>query len=67
MLDKYSVDWRLKRVKTTEFGTLFELIYSIEMNNSANQKAFIDEIRTLNGNLNVTLVLYKYDEKVYAQ
>ena len=67
VLDKYSVDWRLKRVKTTEFGTLFELIYSIEMNNSANQKAFIDEIRTLNGNLNVTLVLYKYDDKVYAQ
>ena len=67
VLNKYSTDWRLKRVKTTEFGTLFELIYSIEMNNSANQKAFIDEIRTLNGNLNVTLVLYKYDDKVYAQ
>ena len=67
VLSKYSTDWRLKRAKTTEFGTLFELIYSIEMNNSANQKAFIDEIRTLNGNLNVTLVLYKYDDKVYAQ
>lgn len=67
VLDKYASDWRLKRVKTTEFGTLFELIYSIEINNTANQKAFIDEIRTLNGNLNVTLVLYKYDDKVYAQ
>ncbi len=65
-LDKYTSAWRLKRVKTTEFGTLFELIYSIEINNSANQKDFIDELRTLNGNLNVTLVLYKYDDKVYA-
>ncbi|MDO5559974.1 MAG: DUF4956 domain-containing protein [Oscillospiraceae bacterium] len=65
-LDKYTSNWLLKRVKTTEFGTLFELIYSIEINNTANQKAFIDEIRTLNGNLNVVLVLYKYDDKVYA-
>lgn len=65
-LSKYTSNWTLKRVKTTEFGTLFELIYSINLNNSANQKAFIDELRTLNGNLNVVLVLYKYDDKVYA-
>lgn len=65
-LNKYTSSWKLKRVKTTEFGTLFELIYSIEMNNTANQKNFIDELRTLNGNLNVILVLYKYDDKVYA-
>lgn len=65
-LDKYTSLWRLKRVKTTEFGTLFELIYSVEVNNTANQKEFIDELRTLNGNLNITLVLYKYDDKVYA-
>lgn len=65
-LNKYTSAWKLKRVKTTEFGTLFELIYSIEMNNTANQKNFIDELRTLNGNLNVILVLYKYDDKVYA-
>ncbi len=65
-LEKYTSSSILKRVKTTEFGTLFELIYSIEMNNTANQKQFIDELRTLNGNLNVILVLYKYDDKVYA-
>lgn len=65
-LNRYTSSWMLKRVKTTEFGTLFELIYSIEINNSANQKEFIDELRTLNGNLNVILVLYKYDDKVYA-
>lgn len=66
VLDKYTSTWKLKRVKTTEFGTLFELIYSVEINNTANQKQFIDELRTLNGNLNITLVLYKYDDKVYA-
>ena len=65
-LNKYTSNWMLKRVKTTEFGTLFELIYSVEIHNTANQKEFIDELRTLNGNLNVVLVLYKYDDKVYA-
>lgn len=65
-LDKYTSNWKLKRVKTTEFGTMFELIYSVEVNNTANQKEFIDELRTLNGNLSITLVLYKYDDKVYA-
>lgn len=65
-LNKYTSNWILKRVKTTEFGTLFELIYSVEVQNTANQKEFIDELRTLNGNLNVVLVLYKYDDKVYA-
>ncbi len=65
-LNKYTSSWMLKRVKTTEFGTLFELIYSVDVNNTANQKEFIDELRTLNGNLSVVLVLYKYDDKVYA-
>lgn len=65
-LNKYTSSWMLKRVKTTEFGTLFELIYSVDVNNTANQKEFIDELRTLNGNLSIVLVLYKYDDKVYA-
>ena len=67
VLDKYTYYWVLKRVKTVEFGTLFDLVYSIEMMNHVDQKKFIDEIRTLNGNLNVTLVLYKYDDQVYSK
>lgn len=66
-LDEYASSWRLKRVKTVDFGTLFDLVYSIEMKNDADQKKFIDSIRTLNGNLNVTLILYKYDDQIYAK
>jgi hypothetical protein len=66
VLDNYTENWRLKRVKTVDFGTLFDLVYSIELKNDADQKKFIDALRTLNGNLNVNLVLYKYDDKVYA-
>lgn len=67
VLDEYSESWRLKRVKTVDFGTLFDLVYSIELKNDIDQKKFIDSIRALNGNLNVTLVLYKYDDQIYAK
>ena len=65
VLDQYTTVWRLRRVKTTDFGTLFDLIYSIRIKTDADQKKFIDEVRALNGNLNVTLVLYRYDDQIY--
>ena len=65
VLDKYTTSWKLRRVKTTDFGTLFDLVYDVHVRDSADQKKFIDEIRTLNGNLNVTLVLYRYDDQIY--
>lgn len=67
VLDEYTEGWHLKRVKTVDFGTLFDLVYSIELKNDIDQKKFIDSIRTLNGNLNVTLILYKYDDQIYAK
>lgn len=65
VLSKYATFYKLRRVKTTNFGTLFELIYSIDVKDEINQKQFIDELRALNGNLNINLVLFKYDDKIY--
>jgi len=65
VLNKYTNFHKLRRVKTTNFGTLFELIYSVEVPNSIDQKKFIDELRTLNGNMNINLVFFRYDDKVY--
>ncbi|MGN1480483.1 DUF4956 domain-containing protein [Porcipelethomonas sp.] len=67
ILDENTTSWHLKRVKTVDFGTLFDLVYSIELKNNVDQKKFIDSLRTLNGNLNVTLILYKYDDQIYAK
>lgn len=66
ILDKYCTSWNLQRVKTTEFGSLFDLVFNVEVKDSADQKKFLDELRTLNGNLNITLVLNKKDDKIYA-
>ena len=65
VMKKYTTTYLLRRVKTTDFGTLFDLVYAITIREDADQKKFIDEIRALNGNLNVTLVLYKYDDQIY--
>lgn len=52
---KYVLSYQLQRVKTTDFGTLFELTYLVKLKSRINQKDFIDELRVRNGNLNITL------------
>ncbi|MBR2284643.1 MAG: DUF4956 domain-containing protein [Ruminococcus sp.] len=65
VLNKYTEFHKLRRVKTTNFGTLFELIYSVDVNDTIDQKKFIDELRALNGNMTINLVFFKYDDKIY--
>lgn len=65
VLKKYTSFYKLRRIKTTNFGTLFELIYSVDVYEDMDSKKFIDEIRALNGNLNINLVYFKYDDKIY--
>lgn len=65
VLSKYTTYHKLRRVKTTNFGTLFELIYSVDVNDDIDQKKFIDELRALNGNMTINLVFFRYDDKIY--
>ena len=52
---KYTKKHLLKKSKTTNMGSLFELTYDIEEKPKINEKEFIDKIRIKNGNLKVTL------------
>ena len=45
-------------VKTTGMGSMFRLSYKVQMKNPAEEKAFIDELRTKNGNLEISLLPY---------
>ena len=36
-------------------GSLYKLQYKVELNNASNSKAFIDELRCRNGNLEIIL------------
>ena len=45
-------------VKTTGMGSMFRLSFLIRMKDPKEEKAFIDEIRTRNGNLEIALLPY---------
>ncbi len=45
-------------VKTTGMGSMFRLSYRIQMKDITEEKAFIDELRTKNGNLEISILPY---------
>jgi len=55
IFSSYTQTNELRNVKTTNMGTLFELTFIVGMKSNINEKAFIDEIRCRNGNLNISL------------
>lgn len=55
LLKEYTTRYSLDRIKTTNMGTLYELTYMIYLKNGSNEKKFMDEIRTRNGNLTVIM------------
>lgn len=62
LLEEHTLSWTLERVKTREFGSLFEVSYRIQLKNHRAQKEFLDQIRCRNGNLTVALVLCGYED-----
>ena len=62
ILNEYADSWKLRRVQTTDFGTVFELIYIVKLKKGTDRKQFMDKIRCKNGNLNVTLNLMPEEE-----
>ena len=65
ILDEYALSYKLKKVRTVDFGALFETVYYIELKKDCNQKEMIDKIRARNGNLNVQLLFREYEDKLY--
>lgn len=54
----YLKDYELVGVKTSDMGSMFKLSYRIEMKDLKEEKEFIDELRTRNGNLEISLLPY---------
>lgn len=55
IFNKYAKTIELIKSKTTNMGSMYELTYDVTLNPNFSQKAFMDEIRCRNGNLNVIL------------
>lgn len=54
---KYNVRYDLKKIRTTELGSLYELVYMVTLDETANQREFLDAIRCRNGNLDLSLTM----------
>ncbi len=54
----YLKSWENAGVKTTGMGSMFRLSFRIVMKDSSEEKAFIDELRTKNGNLEISILPY---------
>ncbi len=52
---EYTTKTELKKVRTTNLGSMFELHYDLILRDPAQEKRFLDELRTRNGNLNILL------------
>ena len=57
VLQKYTQSYRFRRIKTSDLGSVYELSYGIIMKNGVIEKDFIDELRILNGNMNIALLM----------
>ncbi|SDX54521.1 DUF4956 domain-containing protein [Paenibacillus sp. CF384] len=57
IFNMFDVAYELRKVRTTELGSLYEVVYAITLDPQTNQKELLDAIRCRNGNLDITLTM----------
>ncbi|MBE6051953.1 MAG: DUF4956 domain-containing protein [Clostridium sp.] len=65
ILNENSVSWTIERIRTRDFGALFELNYTVHLKEDIAIKKFIDDLRCRNGNLNISLTSKGSEDKVF--
>lgn len=55
ILERYALRYSLTQVKSTNMGSLFKLTYDLTLRQPGQEKAFLDELRLRNGNLELSL------------
>lgn len=55
LFEIYTSSCEVVSVKTSNMGSLFKLTYNITLNDIAEEKKFIDELRCRNGNLEISI------------
>lgn len=55
ILKKYTIDYEILQIKTTNMGSLFKLTYNLTLKDPATEKELIDALRCRNGNLEITM------------
>ena len=55
LFSKYTSSCTLVSAKTANMGSLYRLVYNVALRSDKEQKAFIDDLRCRNGNLEISL------------
>lgn len=64
VMKKYTSEYELLTVKTTNMGSLFKLTYDIRLKDAKKEKEFIDELRCRNGNLEIICGQGNQDQEI---
>lgn len=54
VFETYTVSAELNKVRTVNMGSLYELQYRVTLKDQSKEKAFLDDLRCRNGNLNIS-------------
>lgn len=54
-LKKYTNSFKMVKVKSVDFGALFEITFSVDLKSDDDIRLMLDDLRTLNGNLKIML------------
>lgn len=55
IFEQYNISAKLTKVKTTSLGSLYQLYYQVQISEDTNIQELINEIRTRNSNLNISI------------
>lgn len=64
LFQKYTASHQLIKAKTSNMGSLYKLLYRVQLKDAKQMQEFIDELRCRNGNLEIALseILNRADE-----
>ena len=56
LFDRYTSYRKLIKAKTSGMGSMYKLVYRVELKDTSKIQDFIDELRCRNGNLEIALM-----------
>lgn len=62
VLAGYASEYTLRQVKTSNMGSLFRLTYDVTLPNPRQEKQLLDELRCLNGNLEISMSYHETND-----
>ncbi len=65
ILNEYTNSYNVEKIRTRDFGSLFEITYLIKLKQGVNSKDLLDKLRCKNGNLNITLTSSVSEQKLF--